>query len=63
MALIFGSTNHIKNLSIALPLKKTVYSPVSIQTAKLHGHQVNQYLAVILTELPKAQTAEDYEAY
>lgn len=34
-----------------------------IQTAKLHGHQVHQYLAVILTELPSAQTPEQIEAY
>lgn len=34
-----------------------------IQTAKLHGHQVNQYLAVILSQLPKAKQVQDYEQY
>ena len=33
-----------------------------VQTAKLHGHNVHKYLAVILTELPAAQTSEQIEA-
>jgi len=33
-----------------------------VQTAKLHGHQVHQYLAVVLSELPKAQIPEQIEA-
>lgn len=33
-----------------------------IQTAKLHGHNAHKYLAVILTELPAAQTSEHIEA-
>ena len=34
-----------------------------VQTAKLHGHRVHQYLAVILNELPKVQTSEAIEAF
>lgn len=34
-----------------------------IQTAKLHGHQVHHYLAVVLSELPAAQTPEEFESF
>lgn len=34
-----------------------------IQTAKLHGHHVHQYLAVLLTELPKAQNTDIFEKF
>ncbi|HCK92789.1 MAG TPA: IS66 family transposase [Gammaproteobacteria bacterium] len=34
-----------------------------IQTAKLHGHQIHKYLAVLITEIPAAQTPEEIEAY
>jgi len=34
-----------------------------IQTAKLHGHHVHKYLAVILTELPKADNPDGFEQF
>ena len=34
-----------------------------IQTAKLHGHHVHKYLAVLVSELPAAQTPEEFEVY
>ena len=34
-----------------------------IQTAKLHRHQPGMYLSVILSELPKAKTLEEYEKW
>ena len=34
-----------------------------VQTAKLNGHNVHQYLAILLTELPKVESAEAYEQF
>ena len=34
-----------------------------IETAKLHGHHVHQYLTVLLSELPRCTCVEDYEQW
>lgn len=34
-----------------------------IQTAKLHGHNIHQYLAILLTELPKVDSADGFEQF